>query len=269
MNRSVYGIETTRREIDEQISQHEDLKGVPQLMDRESGLHKFADVVGQLRFQQRWARSPRIPRTTVLGHSLMVADTVYLNDRDRGVSGRQVYGDFYTALFHDLPEALTRDVITPVKTSVSGLPTLLEDIEHEMVESGIIPLVPEGWRDDLRYMAYDPFSDSDKPARNGRQIKAADLLAAWMEAHISIRYGVSSKSLRDGKVDIGRKLTESGGYGEAIEAFEILADFEKMEIRLRSSHGASAGCAWPGASSSLPCRGTPRRPIARSWSRSA
>ena len=228
VNRSVYGIDDTKKEIDAQIGQHSDLAGVKRLMSGHSDLGDFIDVVGQLRFQQRWARTPRIPKTTVLGHSLLVADMVYLNDCDGGISGKQVYSDFYTALFHDLPEVLTKDVITPVKTSVSGLPDLLEGIEHEMMEERIMPLIPEGWRDELRFMAYDPFADA--PGRNGKEIKACDWLAAWMEAHISIRYGVSSKALRDGKVDIGRKLTAVGGYGEAIDAFEIIADFEKMEI---------------------------------------
>ena len=199
-------------------------------MTKRSDLDNFIDIVGQLRFQQRWARTPRIPKTTVLGHSLLVADMVYLNDCDCGVEGEQVYNDFYTALFHDLPEVLTKDVITPVKTSVSGLPDLLEGIEHEMMEKRIMPLIPAGWREELRFMAYDPFSDSDLPRRNGKEIKACDWLAAWMEAHISICYGVSSKSLRDGKVDIGRKLTAVGGYGETIDVFDIIADFEKMEI---------------------------------------
>ncbi|WP_400239980.1 YfbR-like 5'-deoxynucleotidase [Methanomethylophilus alvi] len=230
VNRSVYGIEDTKKEIDGQIGQHSDLAGVRDLMTKRSDLDNFIDIVGQLRFQQRWARTPRIPKTTVLGHSLLVADMVYLNDCDCGVEGEQVYNDFYTALFHDLPEVLTKDVITPVKTSVSGLPDLLEGIEHEMMEKRIMPLIPAGWREELRFMAYDPFSDSDLPRRNGKEIKACDWLAAWMEAHISICYGVSSKSLRDGKVDIGRKLTAVGGYGETIDAFDIMADFEKMEI---------------------------------------
>jgi len=195
-----------------------------------SGLYKFVDIVGQLRFQQRWARTPRIPKTTVLGHSLLVADMVYLNDCDNGVRGEQAYYDFFTALFHDLPEVLTKDVITPVKTSVSGLPDLLEGIEHELMESTIMPLIPEGWRKDLRFMAYDPFSDSATPARNGRSIKACDWMAAWMEAHISIMYGISSEALRNGKLEMGRKLTVEGSYGDTICAADIITDFEKFKF---------------------------------------
>lgn len=230
-NRSVYGIEDTRREIDAQLDQHKDLVGVRKLMEDKRSFD-FVDVVGQLRFQQRWARTPRIPKTTVLGHSLLVADMVYLNDLDRGIGGRQLYDDFYTALFHDLPEVLTKDVITPVKTSVSGLPLLLEGVEHDMMEDRIMPLVPPGWRDDLRYMSYDPFADwpAGPRVRDGREIKACDWLGAWMEAHISICYGISSKALRDGEAEIKRKLIAPGGQGDTIGAAELIRDFEALEI---------------------------------------
>lgn len=228
-NRSVYGIEDTRMEIDKQISQHENLAGVREMMSPDSDLWHFVDVVGQLRFQQRWARSPRIPKTTVLGHSLLVADSAYLADRDAGVTGKQVYDDFFTGLFHDLPEVLTKDVITPVKTSVSGLPELLGDIEKELMEKRVIPLIPEGWRDELKFFAYEPFIDSDDPPRDGKRVKACDWMGAWIEAHVSICYGVTSKSLRDGERDIGAKLL-TPGYGDRIGAAQILEDFRKMDI---------------------------------------
>ena len=230
-NRSLYGIEDTRREIDEQIEQHADLAGVRQLMaDKRS--FDFVDVFGQLRFQQRWARTPRIPNTTVLGHSLLVADMAYLNDLDHGIAGSELYNDFYSGLYHDLPEVLTKDVISPVKVHVNGLPALLEGVEHELMEKRIMPLIPEGWRDDLRFMSYEPFEDTDGTRRHrwGRAVKACDLLSAWMEAHISICYGVSSQGLRDGEQDIRRKLLQPNGFGDCIGAAEILREFDGMKI---------------------------------------
>ncbi|MFA6804659.1 MAG: YfbR-like 5'-deoxynucleotidase [Candidatus Methanomethylophilaceae archaeon] len=227
-NRSMYGIEQTRVEIDEQIFQHKDLAGVRKIMDDRSTFN-IVDLIGQLRFQQRWARTPRMAPTTVLGHSLMVANMIYLSDLDNGAEPDQIYADHYTGLFHDLPEVLTKDVITPVKTSVGGLPKLLESYEHELIESKITPLIPEGWRDELRWMVYDPFvNDSNgRCTRRGTDIKACDNMAAFMEAHISIRYGVSSKALRDGEVEIRRKLEKNG---EGIDAKGLIRSFDQMDI---------------------------------------
>ena len=228
-NRSLYGIEGTRREINEQIEQHTDLIGVREIMATEETFD-FIDLIGQLRFQQRWARTPRIPKTTVLGHSLMVADMMYLHDLDSGAANREVYNDFYSGLFHDLPEVLTKDVISPIKENVSGLAAILEDYEHDLVESTIMPLLKEEWRDEFRHMVYEPFTDVDIPGfgrRNGTDLKACDLMAAYMEANISRRYGISSNTLLEGERGIRDKLIDKG---RGIGAQRLVEDLDRMRI---------------------------------------
>ena len=228
-NRSLYGIEQTRREINEQIEQHTDLVGVREIMATEETFD-FIDLIGQLRFQQRWARTPRIPKTTVLGHSLMVADMMYLHDLDSGASDREVYNDFYSGLFHDLPEVLTKDVISPIKENVSGLAAILEEYEHDLVESTIMPLLKEEWRDGFRHMVYEPFTDVDVPGfgrRNGTDLKACDLMAAYMEANISRRYGIGSNMLLEGERGIRDKLIEKG---KGIGAQRLVEDLDRLRI---------------------------------------
>ena len=228
-NRSLYGIEGTRREINEQIEQHTDLIGVREIMATEETFD-FIDLIGQLRFQQRWARTPRIPKTTVLGHSLMVADMMYLHDLDSGAADCEVYNDFYSGLFHDLPEVLTKDVISPIKENVSGLAAILEDYEHDLVESTIMPLLKEEWRDEFRHMVYEPFTDVDIPGfgrRNGTDLKACDLMAAYMEANISRRYGISSNTLLEGERGIRDKLIDKG---RGIGAQRLVEDLDRMRI---------------------------------------
>lgn len=228
-NRSLYGIEATREEIDEQINQHTDLAGVRAVMSSESTFD-FIDLIGQLRFQQRWARTPRIPKTTVLGHSLMVADMMYLRDLDAGATDEEVYNDFYSGLFHDLPEVLTKDVISPIKENVDGLAAILEDYEHELVESRIMPLLNEEWREGFSHMVYEPFTDVDIPGfgkRNGTDLKACDLMAAYMEANISRRYGISSNTLLEGERGIRDKLIERG---KGIGAQRLIEDLDRMRI---------------------------------------
>lgn len=229
-NRSLYGIEKTREEIEEQIGQHTDLAGVCELMASGENTFNFIDLVGQLRFQQRWARTPRIPKTTVLGHSLLVANMMYLRDLDAGTGDRQVYNDFYTGLFHDIPEVLTKDVISPIKVSVKGLPAILEQYEHDLVESTIMPLLKEEWRDQFRFMVYDPFADADDPRfgrRDGADLKACDLMAAYMEAHISRCYGVSSNTLVQGESEIREKLMEKG---KGIGARGLIEGLDRMRV---------------------------------------
>ncbi len=228
-NRSLYGIEKTRAEIDEQIKQHLDLTGVREMMSSRDTFD-FIDLIGQLRFQQRWARTPRIPKTTVLGHSLMVANMMYLHDLDTGADDRQIYNDFYTGLFHDLPEVLTKDVISPIKINVDGLAAILEDYERDLVESVIMPLLREEWHDEFRFMVFDPFTDVDSPVygrRCGVDLKACDLMAAYMEAHISRCYGITSNTLLEGEKDLRDKLVEKG---KGIGAKGLIEGLDRMRI---------------------------------------
>ena len=228
-NRSLYGIEETRNEINQQIRQHCDLDAV-RTLDVNSPAGDFIRLVGQLRFQQRWVRTPRIPKTTVLGHSLIVAYSMFLHDLDQNVDDKQLYNDFYTGLFHDIPEVLTKDVISPIKENVSGLAVLLEEYENEAVDSVIMPLLRKEWVDEFSNMALRPFVNLDDPVfgkRNGTDLKACDLLGAFIEANVSQRYGITSSALRNGEADIRAKLAIRG---KGIDAEKLILDFDKMDI---------------------------------------
>lgn len=233
VNRSVVDIAETKEEIEMQIEAHRsrNLAGLDLSEEEDRKFQDFIRLVGQLRCQQRWARTPREPKTTVLGHCIFVANSIFLHDLDQeGVSDRQLYNDFYSGLFHDLPEVLTKDVITPVKTSSKDLTDSLGDIEVMMFNKKVIPLLLDGhWVVELGNMALRPFEEVKGMERDHDATKACDLLAAWIEAYVSIQYGVSSKILRDAKVQTGYRLM-TGRQGARIGVSQILADFEKMSI---------------------------------------
>jgi len=98
-----------------------------------------------------------------------------------------------------------------------------------MFSEKVQPLIPAEWLDELRIMSLRPFENIKGLQRDGDSIKACDHLAAWIEAYVSIQYGISSKILREAKVALGEKLI-NGGKGERIDAAKILVDFENMEI---------------------------------------
>ncbi|KQM10821.1 MAG: HD domain-containing protein [Candidatus Methanomethylophilaceae archaeon] len=229
MNRSFIGIEKTREAIRSEVEMHKELVGVRDILLGGSAMD-FTNMIGQLRFQQRWTRTPRIPQTTVLGHSLMVSNMTYLHDLDRGTGPRQKYNDYFTALFHDLPEVLTKDVISPVKTNVSGLAELLNEYETDSVRSEIMPLLPEEWRDEFKFMIFDPFRFKDDPVHgvtDGPTIKLFDVMGAYMEAYVSRRYGISSSSLRIGEDDLRSRLIREGG---SVGAADLINRLESMDI---------------------------------------
>ena len=199
-NQTMYGIEKTKGEIERQIKEYSDISGVVNVFFGKDAFD-FIDLCGQLRFQKRWARVPRIPQTTVLGHMLMVANMIYLHDLDIGADDNKIYKDYFTALFHDLPEVLTKDVISPVKTSIGGLDELLSEYEKEKISDTLLPLLPKEWHNDFIALIDNPFGNAEN-----KPIKICDLFAAYMEAHVSECYGISSRALSDGKEMLRKKL---------------------------------------------------------------
>ena len=71
-NEGIYGSEDTKAVIENELEDHYDLAAVKKLALKGKS-SKFIDLVGQLRFQKRWAQSPRVPETSVMGHVLLVA----------------------------------------------------------------------------------------------------------------------------------------------------------------------------------------------------
>ena len=218
LNEGLYGLEETREAIANQIEEHYDLAGVQKLaLGKKTS--NFLDLVGQLRFQQRWAQSPRVPKTSVMGHMLIVAMMSYLCSIEIESCPRRIYNNYFAALFHDLPEVLTRDIVSPVKRSVAGLEDIIKEIEHRQLEERIFPLLPVAWHAELKYFTDNEFASkivdggqirtvsSDEISKHynrehyspldGELIKACDRLAAYIETFLSISHGIKSYHLEE------------------------------------------------------------------------
>lgn len=226
MNSAIYGIEDTKNSIEKELNEHNDLAGVQKIMQG-TKISDLIDLVGQLRFQQRWAQSPRVPETSVMGHMLIVAIMSYLCSLEIDACDQRIRNNYFTALFHDLPEILTRDIISPVKKSVDGLDDIIKDIEREQMNDKFFPLLPSSWHEKFKYYIEDEFSskilkegkvvkttsdiinekynENIYEAIDGEIIKGCDHLAAFMEARISISHGITSVYLDKGSESISRE----------------------------------------------------------------
>ncbi|MBE5039607.1 HD domain-containing protein [Ructibacterium gallinarum] len=219
MCHTYYGIDQTRREIDSKLQTLETLPCFSSYM-RNNNYQGFVNLLGELRFQQRWSRSPRIPATSVIGHMLIVAVLSYFCACEISACSQRCIHAFWGGLFHDVPEVLTRDIVSPVKNSVQGLDELIKQIEQEQMDSVLYPLIPETWRQEIEYFTNDEFCDKvilngkisfvpegkmntmynqDKyfPI-DGRIIRGCDHLAACIETYMSHTCGITTHALQEG-----------------------------------------------------------------------
>lgn len=235
----IYGIEETRQNIEDQIEDHYDLIGVQRILLNKKSFG-FIDLCGQLRFQKRWAHTPRLPETSVLGHMLIVAIISYLATMEMNVEAcpKRFYNNFFAGLFHDLPEILTRDIISPVKKGAE-LEKILKECEKRKMKEELLPLLPKPWRDEMRYFTENEFKNKiiengqikiikkiskelDKDNLNpldGELIMVCDKLAAFIEASLSIKHGIRSDELVEAKENI---------YGEYNNVKSNELDFGKI-----------------------------------------
>ncbi|KPA18076.1 competence protein ComGF [Candidatus Magnetomorum sp. HK-1] len=199
-------IEKTKEEIDDEIEDHMDLLGVQKIIlgKKTSRLIGFC---GELRFQKRWTMSPQLPETSVLGHMLIVAMLAYLCALDSETETENKKNIYYGGFFHDLPEVLTRDIISPVKTSVEGLKSIIADMENKMLEDQIMPLIPKAWQQEIRQ--YIHFKDAIQNTLNcentaeksidSQLIEACDHFSAYIEAAVSYKHGITSRHLEEAR----------------------------------------------------------------------
>lgn len=211
-----------KSELDFEIQPYLDLEGLQKLITHQKSFY-FLLKIEQLRFQTRWNQTPRVPQTNVLGHCFYVAIMTLLSGREANpnMCKERVANNFFSALFHDLPESVTRDIISPVKQATDDLPNIVKKIEDEIVNKELVPLMEPFFVDELIYYTSDEFTDrilnngkiekvswDDLNSKynegkfcpvDGRLVRISDHFSALMEADISIKHGITSSHLTTGR----------------------------------------------------------------------
>ncbi|BDB66960.1 competence protein ComGF [Helicobacter cinaedi] len=243
-NPYMYDVQNIRNIINKQVEEHYHLAGMQQIMLYEN-VRELVTMFGQLRFQKRWSQTPRIPATSVLGHTLIVALSAYLVSFDIGCCKQMRINHFLCGLFHDLPEILTRDIISPIKRSVKGLDEFIKKIEEEAVNEKILAIVPPNIQEDISYFTQNEFSnrykiehfcytaDSESLMQTynrdefngvyGEFLKIFDNLSAYLEAKISISHGISSDDLINGAKGIYDRCADKVVCG--VDIGKLFRDF--------------------------------------------
>ncbi|WP_018125024.1 HD domain-containing protein [Desulfovibrio oxyclinae] len=232
-----------------------DIKGVDELLDDENTtLGRFARMCGRLRFQKRWSQTPRVPETSVLGHMFIVAAYGWFFSQEVGACRARQQNNFFAGLVHDLPELLTRDIISPVKQSAPEIAELIRQYElYELEKVVLAPLRDGGYEDVSERMAYflglevgsefqativrdgkvlavaaDELAANNQDSldpKDGELLKMCDRLAAFIEAHTALKNGISSDQLHQALFRI-RNHYKGRTTVAGVQINALLADFD-------------------------------------------
>lgn len=263
-------IDEIKARVEEEIEDYYELIGARKIALNQK-VAKIIDLSGRLRFQKRWAQTPRIPETAVLGHMLVVAILGYFYSLKIKACDKRLENNFYCALFHDLPESLTRDIISPVKYGIKGLGEIIEEYEMKLIDEKILPFVPQDFRAEFAYILgirqgnekeakdekeakfvkkefenrirkdgqirlcsenVNSYNEDIFDAIDGKALKFCDKLAAFIEAGLSISYGVKSRDLKSGFLKMLKNFEEQKSI-EGVNFYEICEDFMRhFELNL-------------------------------------
>lgn len=242
------------RSFDQELASFANLPGMPALLESGNALARYANLCGQLRFQIRWAQAPRLPATSVLGHMFIVAACAYMFSLDVGAGLARSANNFFSGLFHDFPELLTRDIISPVKKASPGLQEIIKEYENAELERRVFgPLREAGFGSFVNQIAwflgleagsefqdcyrkdgiiskvacFDVLQKMDRNSldcKDGELLKVCDLLSAFLEAHNSIRNGVSSPHLLEARERLKSEIINHPP--DCLQMGALLADFD-------------------------------------------
>ena len=160
---------------------------------------------------------------------------------------QRMINNYFSALFHDLPESVTRDIISPVKQATDDLPGIVKKIEDEIVNKELVPLMEPFFVEEVLYYTNDEFADRiiDKNGNvklvsweelntkynsdeyqpvDGRLVRICDHFSALMEADTSIKHGITSTHLTTGRDGILKHYKT----GEIVSGINVSEFFHKV-----------------------------------------
>lgn len=109
----------------------------------------YLGVIRNLKYLRRWNRINRSVESSVLGHTYLVTLlTLFFLKMHSDIKERiDEEKTIFTALFHDVSEALTGDIISPVKSKIEEVLGInWQDIERKVSHELINDIIPEEFR---------------------------------------------------------------------------------------------------------------------------
>lgn len=183
---------------------------------------KYLSHIRRLSYCRRWLWTNRNYNVSVMSHLVLVTFISYIlwNIENQNWWNYDIYKMILKSLYHDIPEAITWDIITPTKKSVDWFREILEKVELKMLNDYFFIYIDEEYREKIEKILLEPFEWIE-----WKLAKKADIISALYEAKVekdssNPEYDNIYKKLK--KVVLDFNLISSDHFLK-----EILMDFEE------------------------------------------
>ncbi len=150
----------------------------------QTNVEKYLLTIHRLASSYRWNLSRRIHPVSVLSHTYIITFLSYVIGALEWCSEDDITDMMLTALYHDIPEVITGDIITPTKKAVDWLEEAICSIEESMVQDYLLGYLAEyDFTSTISRKMLTPWNE-----KNGKLVKLADIFSALLEARIEQPY---------------------------------------------------------------------------------
>nr|MDD3719830.1 HD domain-containing protein [Candidatus Gracilibacteria bacterium] len=189
VNREVFAdmYEVPYKDIMTQLDEkRKDLKSLDMLL-KNPNYEKYLSNIRKLSHSLRWNQQKRMFPISVMSHLVLITFLSYvLGTIENHKNGKNlnIFELMFKALYHDIPEAITGDIITPTKKAIHGFEEILEEVERDMLEDYLFYYVGDEYEAYVKDYMLNPWTGEEGP-----YVKAADIISALFEAKIEVNYG--------------------------------------------------------------------------------
>ncbi len=147
---------------------------------RQNDLERFLLSIRRLQSSFRWNRMRRHYPISVMSHLFIIVFIAYIIGNIEGKNEQEITHMMMIALFHDIPEAITGDIVAPTKKAIVWFEELLQVVEKELVNKYLLWYIWKyAFSQEYEKLMIDPWEQPD-----GKLVKLADHFSALFEAKI-------------------------------------------------------------------------------------
>ena len=185
------------------------------------GFSNYLHIVRKLNNMGRWSNEYMHSRATVSEHLFFVTQIGQMLGVIEEESGNQVdWKLLYEKLInHDVPEAMTGDIINTMKYRESKLKELVDKIEDELVEEELVDNLESPYKERYRTMLTSFKDDS----LEGHILEYADRIDALLECVYELKLG-NSQTFKEKYYILVEKLEESELFSVKYFLKEVLPE---------------------------------------------
>jgi len=169
---------------DDLIKYRKELKSLDLLMDNDN-YKKYLSHIRRLSHSLRWNQQTRTYPISVMSHLVITTFISYIiwNIENNAGANIDIQELMLRTIYHDIPEAITWDIITPTKKAVEWFNHVLEQVEIQMMDDYIFSYVDPEYKIWVYNYILNPFE-----WEIWKFAKHSDVLSAMFEAKVESNF---------------------------------------------------------------------------------